>query len=247
MIAQRRMWFDNPPSRAKKGRKRKMAKKLYGAAAKAHAKRLARGGYKHHAKSRSRPRRHSVAAAPKRRRRTSTRYYVRGKVQRLNPRRYSVSRRGRRHSVRRLGNPRGIVSFIMAGAIDATEVVLGKASVRIISGYLPASIPQTGAVGLALQVALAGGVGFAAHKFVSPNAGKMVLAGGLSGVIEGFIKSLNIPILSPALGDGTSYYAVGAYPSMSAYPALPSPSGISAYPGMAGDEDVTSAEYATAY
>lgn len=231
----RLMWFDNPPR--KKGRKRKMAKKLYGAAAKAHARRLARGGHK---ARRSPSKRKTVRRAAKR--------YA---VAKRNPRHavrshYSVSRKGKRYRVRRhLSNPRGIMNFVLAGAIDATEVVLGKAGVRIVAGYLPASIPQTGAVGLAIQVALATGLGFGAHKFVSPNAGKMVLAGGLSGVIESFIKSLNIPILSPALGDATSYYAVGAYPSsVGAYPALPS--GMSAYPGISGD-DVTDAEYAAAY
>lgn len=216
-----------------------MARKLYGAAAKAHAKRMARiGGRRRTNTPRKRRSSKRRSYAVTRRRTNPVRHQVRGH--------YAVSRRGKRYRVRRhMSNPRtmkGFVGFLVNGAIDATEVVLGKAGVRIVAGYLPASIPQTGAVGLALQVALAGGLGFGAHKFVSPNAGKMVLAGGLSGVIEAFIKSLNIPVLSPALGDGTSYYAVGAYPAMSAYPALPA---LSAYPSMSGyEDDVTSAEYA---
>lgn len=232
----RLMWFDNPPR--KKGNKR-MARKLYGAAAKAHAKRMARiGGRRRSNPPRKRSKKRSYAATRYRSNPTRKRHPVKAH--------YAVSKRGKRYHVRRhLSNPRGIMNFVLTGAIDATEVVLGKAGVRIVAGYLPASIPQTGAVGLAIQVALATGLGFGAHKFVSPNAGKMVLAGGLSGVIESFIKSLNIPILSPALGDASSYYAVGAYPSsVGAYPALPS--GVSAYPGISGD-DVTDAEYATAY
>lgn len=235
MKARRLMWFDNPPS--KKGSKR-MARKLYGAAAKAHAKRMARiGGRRRSNPSRKRSKKRSYAV---------TRYRSNPKKRHSVKAHYAVSRRGKRYHVKRhFSNPRGIINFVMAGAIDATEVVLGKAGVRIVAGYLPASIPQTGAVGLAIQVALATGLGFGAHKFVSPNAGKMVLAGGLSGVIESFIKSLNIPILSPALGDATSYYAVGAYPGVSAYPALPAP-GVSAYPGISGDV-VDDLEYSMQY
>ena len=77
-----------------------------------------------------------------------------------------------------------------------------------------------------------------------------LLAGGLAAPVESFIKSLNIPILSPALGD---YYLVdgngqGAYP-LGEFPESVEP-GTGAYPllgdgsGGVPSEDV---EYATAY
>lgn len=114
----------------------------------------------------------------------------------------------------------------MGGAVDATEVVLGKAVARIIPSF--ANLPQAGAVGLAVQVGSALLAGYLARR-ISPNASKMVLAGGLAAPIESFIKGMNIPLVSAALGD-EGYYAVGAYPMAPAISAYPSAS-------LSGDEE----------
>lgn len=123
---------------------------------------------------------------------------------------------------------------LQQGAIDAGFIVAGKAASRIIAGFIPVGAGGM-AINLAVQAAAALGAGYVG-RFISPNASRMMLAGGLAGVVETFVKGLNIPFISPALGD--DYYtpgalAVGAYPQqISAYP------GVSAYPQlMAGDEE----------
>lgn len=193
-----------------------MARKLYGAAAKAHARRMARGGHKRRRSSgRKRSRSHAV---------THRRKYRRSSAR-------SASRAGRVLRYRRSNPPfgRGIVGSVISGAIDATWIVAGKGGSRAIASFVPVS--QTGAVGLAVQVASAVALGWVGRK-ISPNASKMLLAGGLSGVIESFVKGLNIPFISANLGD-QGYYAVGSYP-MGDYPrALPA--SVSDYPRMAGE------------
>lgn len=230
-------WFDNPPrkrgskrkgksrkrppkgykswsawSRSMRARKKggsKMAKrrkssrrKLYGAAAKAHARAQRRGGSKRRRRS----------AAPRRRRswrRTSAAV---------------AHRAGRQLRYRRTNPPlRGIVGQLQQGAIDAGWIVAGKAATRIIAGFVPA-VGGGQAVQIAVQAAAALAAGYAG-RYISPNASRMVLAGGLSGVIESFVKQLNIPYVSAALGDGLyepNPLAVGAYPQqgVSAYPQL---------------------------
>jgi hypothetical protein len=121
-----------------------------------------------------------------------------------------------------------VVGQLMNGAVDATEVVLGKAVARAIPQLV--GLPQSGAVGLAVQVGSALLAGYLARN-ISPNASKMVLAGGLAAPIESFVKGLNIPLISAALGD-EDYYAVGAYPMA---PGVGN--GVGAYPSLQGEED----------
>ncbi len=241
-------WFDNPPrrkgkrkgksrrsppkgyktwtswSRAMRSRKKggsKMAKrrgsrkKLYGAAAAAHAKARRRGG----AKRRSRPR-----TTTKRRtwRRTSV---------------TTARRAGRQLRYRRTNPPRGfggIVGQLMNGVQDAAWIVGGKAASRIIAGFIPIGAGGM-AVNLAIQAAAALGAGYVG-RFISPNASRMMLAGGLAGVVETFVKSLNLPLVSQALGDDfytTPPLAVGAYPGQfGAYAASPA-----LMAGVGDDED----------
>lgn len=219
-----------------------MARKLYGAAARAHARRLSRIG----GKRRTNRRRHSVKGHYQRSAK-GKRFYVAPHAS--NRRRHKVrghrqrSRSGRMYSVRpHMSNPRSIVRFVMDGAIDGFEVVLGKAGTNLVASKLPAAIPSTGIAGQAVRIIVASGLGIGASKFVSPNAGKMVLAGGLASVIEGLIKQFNVPLLAASLSGPGDFYAVGAYPSVGAYPALPAPS-VASYPGIAGEDDVTAAEY----
>ena len=82
-----------------------------------------------------------------------------------------------------------------------------------------------------MQVAAALAAGYVG-RFISPNASKMMLAGGLAAPIESYVKSLNLPIISAALGDGEGYYAVGAWPA---------PAAISGYPVGAGVGDADDA------
>lgn len=227
-------WFDNPPKRKRKlygaaakaharkvGKKRRHRKgarhvakrrghrrKLYGAAAKAHARRMARGG--------SHRRRSTHRARPRRR------HYRRSSA-------VAASRAGRTLRYRRPNPPfKGIVGQLIGGVQDASFIVLGKAGTNIVAGF----IPLGGGVALetAKKLASALVVGYVGN-FISANAGRMMLAGGLAGLVEGVVKQLNIPLIAPALSDYSAFPAVGAYPQVSP--------GVSAYPQlMAGEDDM---------
>jgi hypothetical protein len=115
---------------------------------------------------------------------------------------------------------RGLVNQLIGGVQDAGFIVGGKVASRIIAGFIPVTAGGM-AVNLAVQAAAALAAGYAG-KFISPNASRMMLAGGLTGVIETFVKSLNIPMVSSALAgsDDLAAYptALSAYPGVAAYP-----------------------------
>lgn len=121
------------------------------------------------------------------------------------------------------------------GVIDAAEVVAGKAIARTVPTLL--KMPQQGAMGLAMQVVAALAAGWLG-RMISPNASKMMLAGGLAAPVESFIKTANIPILSTALAD--DFYAPGPL-AVGAYPLLP---GMSAYPQYGQEEEADDMVYA---
>lgn len=235
-------WFDNPPRKGRKGKSRsrrrppkgykswsswsramrakkkgarKMArrsrKKLYGAAAAAHAKARRRGGRK----ATRRRTTHRAASRPRRRYRRSTAK--------------SASRAGRVLRYRRPNPP--IVNQLVDGLKDAGLVVVGDAGTNIVAGLIPfgaGSVP----LDLAKKLVAALAVGYAG-KFISGNASKMFLIGGLSGIIRSAVKQYNVPVLAPALSDfyAPANLAVGAYPQV--------PGGVSSYPQalMAGDDE----------
>lgn len=119
-----------------------------------------------------------------------------------------TSRGGGRRSYRR--NPPGgdLVGKATQGAMDAGAVLVGKAATRSIPQLL--SLPQTGNTGLAVQAATAVAAGWAADRFVGPDVGRFVLAGGLTAPMESLIIRFNVPWLSTALAGGGS---VGRYVS----------------------------------
>lgn len=117
-----------------------------------------------------------------------------GKRRRHNPRR--GSRRRRRNPFG--SSPRGIVGMVTQGSVDALGIVTGKIASRAIPALV--GINQTGITGVAIQAASAVAAGFLGSK-LNRNFGRMVLAGGLAGILEGYAKAANIPVISPALGD----------------------------------------------
>ncbi len=145
----------------------------------------------------------------------------------FNPpkRRRSHRRKSVSHRRKYRGNPRvsltptGIVNASLNGVVDAAEIVVGKAVARTIPPLI--GVPTAGLMGMLVQVLTAVVVGWAGNRFVSPNAGKMMLAGALVSPIEDLIKGAGIPYLSTALGEGVvelppDHYS--AYPQLSAYP-----------------------------
>jgi len=144
----------------------------------------------------------SKSRASRKRSRKRSRSYSRNLPPRDSKGRF-VSRGGGRRSYRR--NPPGgdIVGKATQGAMDAGAVLVGKAATRSLPQLL--SLPQTGNTGLALQAVAAG---WAADRFVGPDVGRMILAGGLSAPMESLIIRFNVPWLSTALSGGG---AVGRY------------------------------------
>lgn len=124
---------------------------------------------------------------------------------------------------------RGFMPMLMEGAIDAGEVVVGKAAARLVPSLF--GFGKGTMMNMTIQAITAIGMGYIGHSFVSRNAGKMLLAGGLASPLEDIIKAANVPLISAALGEETDLIA--AYPGdMSDYPE----SDLGLYPTM-GEED----------
>ena len=153
------------------------------------------------------------------RKRTSTRRTKRNPVANVRYRRRAVGKRRYRRNPK-LSFGYFSIRTLMNGAIDGAEVVVGKSLVRTIPPMI--GLPTGDATGLLIQAISAVLVGWAGHTLVSPNAGKMFLAGGLSAPMESLIKQLNIPFISAGLGEDTvEIEGMGGYPqitNMGAYP-----------------------------
>jgi len=137
---------------------------------------------------------------------------------------------------------KGITSLIMNGFVDGGEVLVGRYGTKTLTHLGAGVFPSLsgGLIGAIVELASAIAVGFAGDKFISKNAGKMLLAGGFSAVAETLIVTYNIPILSQLtmpvpVATGSIAAPVGApgalpAPGVSAYPML------SAYPRTLGDD-----------
>lgn len=120
------------------------------------------------------------------------------------------------------------VKSVTDGAMGAAQTLIGKAGVRMASGYLP-MLPKTGAAGLASEAAVALAIGLLADMVLGKGPGRFVLAGALAAPLETAIVSANVPFLSEALSPGTQSVALGRYagyhayanaqPALAAYPA----------------------------
>ena len=159
--------------------------------------------------------------AKKRRKKTKTvTVYRKRTVSRANPprKRAKARKRYRRNFVM----PKTAVGFgtvLMNGVIDTSQVVLGKVAAKTLPPMI--GIPSGGPMGLLIQAAVALSIGFLGTTMISKNAGKMMLAGALASPVEDMIKQMNIPFISPALGENDAVLIedVGSYPNrLSSYP-----------------------------
>jgi len=134
---------------------------------------------------------------------------------------------------RRRSNPAKklrIVDTMVTGVMDAGQTLIGKAGVRMASGYLP-MLPKVGAAGLAAEAAVALGIGLLADMVMGKGAARMVLAGALAAPLETALVAANIPLLSDVLSPGTATAALGRYAGYSAY-ANADVGAYGAYPGL---------------
>lgn len=150
---------------------------------------------------RRRRRRRSVARATPRRRRR--RRYARNPVARrytANPR-----RRRRRYNPNPSFSVRGIIAQVKQASMTAIQIVGGKAATRIIRNYIPGGKPVAGQplspTQIAIELAAATAVGFAASRFLGRTVGANMMAGGFVGVVESLVKTYKVPVVADALGD----------------------------------------------
>lgn len=123
---------------------------------------------------------------------------------------------------------------LTTAGMGAVGIVAGKVASRALPSLV--GLNQVGFAGVAIQAVSAFAAGWAAGKFINPEFGKMVLAGGLAGIIEGYIKAANIPVVSATLGDEFSPVGMYELPTMD-NAALGLYSGMS--DGSGEGEDIT--------
>lgn len=231
------MWFDNPPRKRSKSR-RKPPKGYKTWAAWSAAMRRAKSGGAKVAKKRRR-RASAAKSTPKRRRRAATAAPRRRRRSHAISSPRAASRAGRVLRYRRRNPPsmlRGLPGKLVDAGLGAVTVIAGKTAALAIPKKL--GLQMDGPMGLLAQVGVALAVGMAGSR-ISPKVGERLLIGGLCAPIESFLKGANVPIVSATLQGQDSYYAVGTYPTA---PSLPS---LSAYPQGMGDyvDDYTGGMY----
>lgn len=119
------------------------------------------------------------------------------------------SRSRSRRSYRRNPVTGDLLGMFTGGVTEAGQVLIGKAAARSIPDL--ANLPKQGNVGLAIQAAVALGVGWLADRFVSEDAARAILAGGLTAPMETLVVAYNVPFLASALSPTTAQAEVGAY------------------------------------
>lgn len=102
-----------------------------------------------------------------------------------------------------------LVGSFTDGAIEAGQILVGKAVVRSVPDL--AGLPKEGNVGLAVQAATALFAGFVSEMFLSKEASRAILAGGLTAPLETVIVAYQVPWLSGALSPVTQSATLGAY------------------------------------
>lgn len=173
----------------------------------------------------------------RRRRRSTSRAVARPKVRHVilaNPRRrrrhavrHASAHRTRRRHYRRNPSARSLMGVAKQAVVDALWITGGQMANRGLVKLVPASL--TASVGidgtLAIEGVLAVALGAATHRFVGPNAGRMVAAGALSAVLQDAIK-LHFPTVGAYLS---------GYPSLSGYPMAGYPmAGVPTPPAITG-------------
>ena len=128
------------------------------------------------------------------------------------------------------------VDMGIAGIFDATHIVIGKSVARMVPNLV--GLPNVGMLGILVQFG-GGVVAGLLGSFISPNAGKMMLASGLAAPMESLIKQMNIPFISASLGEELVEFSSYPQVGVSAYPEV---EGMSAYPGS-GELQGYEAEY----
>lgn len=162
-----------------------------------------KGRFKKRGRSRSRRKRRSRS-----RRRLPPRDSM-GRFVSTNPRRRRRRSTRRRYYRRNQPMLPGVVGLLMDGTIEAGQILVGKAATRSVPDLF--QLPKQGNVGLAVQGAVAVGLGWIADMFLSKPTARAILAGGLTAPLETAIVAFNVPWLSTALAPTTASGNLQAY------------------------------------
>lgn len=109
----------------------------------------------------------------------------------------------------------GVVGQIKEAGINAAQILVGKAATKVVSDKIPFG-PTSGPIAIAKQVAVGTALSIAVRRFAGNRFALNFLTGAILVPLEATVKSLNIPIISPAL----SAYPQGA-PQLRGYDAYP--------------------------
>lgn len=101
------------------------------------------------------------------------------------------------------------VRSLVEGGTEAAQVLIGKSLARSVPDLV--GMPKQGNIGLAIQAGVALATGYAAEMFVSPQAARALMAGGLTAPLETLVVAQNIPWMSRALSPTTAQGELGAY------------------------------------
>ncbi len=136
-------------------------------------------------------------------------------------------------------NP-GVVGMVVQGAKDAGAIVGGKVAANVVARAIP--LADTGAMGVVKRVGAAAVVGYAAQKFLSRDVARLMLAGGLTAVIENAARAV-LPANIVAIGlQGDDADALGAYlAGIEEGAALGAEEALGAYPALGASDDAMGA------
>jgi len=155
------------------------------------------------------------AIAASRRRKSPARKNPGRTVAKRNPSRKRATRKAapRKRAPARRNPPRrvDIVGSLMDGSVEAVQILIGKAAARSLPDLVGA--PKQGNIGLAVQAATALVTGYVAGMFLSENAARAMMAGGLTAPLETLIVSYDVPWLGRALSPVSTANGVAAYAS----------------------------------
>ena len=136
----------------------------------------------------------------------------------------------------------GIAATAIGGTMDGVWIVAGKVVSRAAPALLKmdASDPAKFATVAAVQVGAGLGASMAANRFISRDAGRLVFAGTVVGLLETLARKFQVPYVSTLVGDegdvlggqGYTYEIVDGGPArMGMYPGGGPGTGMGLYPG----------------
>lgn len=141
----------------------------------------------------------------------------------------------------------GVMSDMMGavtgGALDALWIIGGKIASRAVPALLKMDATSPGKMATVAGVQLGAGLGlsWAAGKFLSRDAGRLIFAGAVVGVLETAARKYEVPYISTLVGDegdvlgGFTYEVLPGGDAIGSYPGGGPGTGMGLYPGeMAG-------------